>query len=140
MQISKTITPISKLLFLPLLLINLTSCVDSTKISQLEKDVEILKTQVAGNTVTSVSISGGGNSESEASTTKKVYAKTDFKKLIDGKSKEEVIKLLGKPESVISSGDTENYFYKNIVKDDASDVVISSIMISFESGKGAKVY
>jgi outer membrane protein assembly factor BamE (lipoprotein component of BamABCDE complex) len=67
----------------------------------------------------------------------KVYTREEFKKLLLGKSKQEVKDLLGKPDNTTEGGGKENWSYYRRTKDPDSGKVDKSVLISFEGGKVA---
>ena len=76
----------------------------------------------------------GKGGDKPKTTTKRAYTRDEVKKLVGGKTEEEVLKLLGKPESTGESGGIKTWFYKSIAKDPTTDK-IERRYISFDGGK-----
>jgi outer membrane protein assembly factor BamE (lipoprotein component of BamABCDE complex) len=74
-------------------------------------------------------------SEAKGATEGKVYTREQFRALIIGKTREEVIKAVGKPERTQEvSGYGEYWFYRNLTKDPITDKLDFSAQVVFENG------
>jgi outer membrane protein assembly factor BamE (lipoprotein component of BamABCDE complex) len=70
----------------------------------------------------------------------KVYTREEFKKLVMGKSKQEVKDLLGKPdETVDSGGDEVSWCYRRRTTDPDSGKADDSAWVIFRSGKVLRI-
>lgn len=85
------------------------------------------------------SVQNASTSNKDNEKPSKTYDLEQFKTLTIGKTKKEIIKLLGKPESTQIIGEFEYYYYKEIVYDKESGVPYGLIQIAFINGVAAQI-
>jgi hypothetical protein len=83
-----------------------------------------------------VAISCGGGDGNEAKT---VYLRDEFGKLVQGKTQEEVLKAVGKPDRTQSAGDRVYWYYNKITKDPVKNKIDSRAQVLFQGGRVASV-
>jgi hypothetical protein len=64
-------------------------------------------------------------------TAKRVYGRREFEALVKGKTKPQVIDLLGKPEAG-SGGSPEGWMYKEVTRDPVTGKIDSSAWVWFD--------
>lgn len=85
---------------------------------------------------------GAGTGERSAESSapaKKIYGREEFRKAITGKTPDEVIKAVGKPDSTQDSGGGSTWYYNKATKDPVTDKVDYSAQVVFEGGRVSQV-
>lgn len=66
---------------------------------------------------------------------KKVYLRDEFRSLVMGKTTDEVLAAVGKPDRTQDSGSTFFWQYNNLAKDPITGEIDSTTQVTFEDGK-----
>lgn len=75
---------------------------------------------------------GGGFGVTGRTDGKKVYLRDEFKSLVLFKTKDEVLKAVGKPDTTQESGDMIFWYYNGITKDPITDKIDFHVQVVFE--------
>lgn len=65
---------------------------------------------------------------------KKVYPRDEFRKLVEGKTADEVLKAVGKPDSTADAGGVTCWHYRGRTFDPVAERTDSSAQVAFERG------
>jgi outer membrane protein assembly factor BamE (lipoprotein component of BamABCDE complex) len=70
---------------------------------------------------------------------KKTYTREEFRKLVDGKTTDEVKATFGVPVRTTDNGDDVYWYYENLTTDPVTGKVDSSAQVVFRGGKAIRV-
>lgn len=70
---------------------------------------------------------------------KKVYSRDEFRALIMGKSQDEVIKAVGKPEMTQDLSGDVYWNFSNVTRDSVTGEVDGNVQVVFEKGRVVRV-
>lgn len=74
-----------------------------------------------------------------ASPERKIYTRAEFKKIVVGKTPDEVLKAVGKPTSTQENGDRITWYYDDVTRDPVTEKLDVSVQLVFEFGRVARV-
>jgi outer membrane protein assembly factor BamE (lipoprotein component of BamABCDE complex) len=70
---------------------------------------------------------------------KKIYTRNEFRNLVVGKTGDEVLRAVGKPESTQDMGSGQYWYYREMTKDPVTDKIDASAQVIFEGGRAVRV-
>jgi outer membrane protein assembly factor BamE (lipoprotein component of BamABCDE complex) len=65
----------------------------------------------------------------------KVYTREEFRKLIDGRTQDEVLKLIGKPRRTSEVGPYQYWHYDGVTRDVVTGKLDRNVQLVFEGGR-----
>lgn len=74
-----------------------------------------------------------------ATTTTKTYTRDEFRKLVVGKTPDEVIAAVGRPDSTQDSGRDPTWYYDSRTRDPVSGKIDFHAQVIFQDGKVVRV-
>lgn len=81
----------------------------------------------------------GGAVVTQAATTRTVYTREEFRKLVVGLTPDEVIAKVGRPYATQDSGSEPMWYYNGLARDPVSGKVDTFIQVIFKDGKVDRV-
>jgi hypothetical protein len=82
---------------------------------------------------------GSSNKTNHGAGSQKIYLREEFRAMLLGKTQDEVLEIVGKPESTSDSGDLSSWHYKRITKDPVTDKIDSIVFVHFDRGRVSSV-
>lgn len=106
---------------------------DTQRSAELEKQVEELRTENAELRGEITALKTKKKIPSEKKEEAK-YTREEFKKLVMGRTKDQVMDAVGRPASTSEGGGFEFWYYKHTTYDPISQKIDSSIQVCFKGG------
>lgn len=70
---------------------------------------------------------------------KKVYSRDEFRKIVQGKTPDEVIVLVGRPEFTEDGEGIMSWFYHGLTRDPYTGKMDDTVLVNFEYGRASGV-